>query len=429
MPFGKKESSKSLIDPNNQAMKIHIYILFLLALAWPRLASSQSPEALFQHALANNYELQALRLDYEVALKNIGQVNQLPQPELGVGVFALPVETRLGAQRMRIGLTQRMPWFGTLAANENIALQKAQIQYEAIAARELNLLFKIRQSYFQLYQLDRSQSLIRQNLVLLNALKSLSESKLSVGQASLADVLRVQLQIQELTQEIALLQSRKRMPLAEINQILARSLDTDIALVERLDLSAFVYERDSLLATIAKQHPAIRIYQQQQDLAQKTIALNQLAGKPSMGFGIDYITVDARSDAAPLNNGRDILQFRASVSIPIYRQQYTAKQQQEQLRIEAIEGRKNERINSFMKMIEIAFAQHEIALLQTNLYQQQIQTIQSTIAVLIADYQSRASGFEELLRMHRQLLDYELKLLYATVESQLAKAQIEQYLP
>lgn len=410
-------------------MKIRIYIIISIAFSWPQLALCQSPEALFQLALADNYELQALRLDYEVALQNIAQVNQLPQPELGLGVFALPVETRLGAQRLRIGLTQRMPWFGTLGANEDIALQKAQIQYEAIAARELKLLFKIRQSYFQLYQLDRAQNIIRKNLVLLNSLKSLSESKLSVGQASLADVLGVQLQIQALTQEIKLLESKKRMPLAEINQILARPLDTDIALGESLELSVLDYERDSLMGTISSQHPAIRIYQQQQALAQKAIELNQLAGKPSLGIGMDFITVDARSDAEPLNNGRDILQFRASVSIPIYRQQYDARQQQEQLRIEAIESRKNESINSFMKMIEIAFAQHEAALLQTELYRQQIQTTQTAIDVLIADYQSRASSFDELLRMHRQLLEYELKLLYAKVESQLAKAQIEQYLP
>ena len=138
---------------------------------------AQTPDSLLQIAVANNQELQALRLSYQAALEKAPQVSQLPNPEVGVGAFILPVETRLGPQRARLSLTQMFPWFGTLQAQEDWALAEAHALFERIAGLELALKYRIDQAYFGLYELTATQKILQESIGLLQALKEVAEAK------------------------------------------------------------------------------------------------------------------------------------------------------------------------------------------------------------------------------------------------------------
>ena len=50
--------------------------------------------------------------------------------------------------------------------------------------------------------------------------------------------------------------------------------------------------------------------------------------------------MNQRQDATPAQNGRDIIQLRGTLKIPIYRKKYAAKELEEQLKIEAISDKK-----------------------------------------------------------------------------------------
>ena len=89
--------------------------------------------------MENNLEVRALQLEYEAALQRAPQVSQLPDPEVGLGIFALPVETRLGPQWVRLGATQMFPWKGKLQAREDVVLAMARADYERIKARQLSI--------------------------------------------------------------------------------------------------------------------------------------------------------------------------------------------------------------------------------------------------------------------------------------------------
>ncbi len=71
-----------------------------------------------------NLELKIFEKEYLAALEKAPQVSQLPDPEAGIGVFPLPVETRLGAQILRVGATQMFPWKGTLDSKKDLELAK-----------------------------------------------------------------------------------------------------------------------------------------------------------------------------------------------------------------------------------------------------------------------------------------------------------------
>jgi outer membrane protein TolC len=401
-----------------------IFVVLISTLLSP-LWSQPLPELLDSLA-QQNPELRALTTEYQAARQRAPQVSQLPNPEVGLGLFPRAVETRLGAQRARLSGTQMFPWFGTLDAKSRLADTRAAVVQEQVAARHLELAFELKQAYFRLYEVRQRRGIIQRKLDILAALEQVSLARVRSGQATTADVLRIQIQREELAQELAILATTALPYRATINQLLDRPAATPVPVADTLAFAEWPYTRSRLLPAVAADHPRIRQFARQQEAARQALAVNELAGQPAFSLGFDYILVDQRTDAFPPGNGRDILQLRAGVQLPLYRKQYAAKAQEEQLRIAAWEDRKAALRNQFTTTVEAAFARYERARLRHELYVRQIELTQSARDILAAEYQATGQRFDELLRLERELIDYDLKRLTATVESHLARIDIEQ---
>lgn len=391
-------------------------------------ASAQSLDSLLKVALENNLELKVLKNEYFAALEKAPQVKQLPDPIAGVGGFLLPVETRLGAQIIRLSASQTFPWFGTLNSKEDLENAKAKAIYERIGAEQLNLFYQVKTAYYRLYEMQQSQIIIHRDITILEALKNLALTKVESGKATAADVLRVQLKIEEFNQELEILETAKINPTAEINQLLYRPLATPIEINDMLSFANIPFDKDTLAANIQDNHPILRMFELQQEVSRKSILLNDLGGKPSFGAGLDYIFVNSRTDAEPAHNGRDILQIRASVKIPLYRQKYKAKDQEERFKIVALDNKKADVLSRFISTIEKTYADFKTAQLKASLYQQQIELTKAAINILEVDYSTDGSNFDELLRLEKELIDYDLKILKTIVQSHIAKSSIERFI-
>ncbi|MEZ4932956.1 MAG: hypothetical protein R2788_12665 [Saprospiraceae bacterium] len=111
--------------------KIFPPYFYCISILFPFHTNAQSIDELLQIAASENPGLKALEKEYLAALEKAPQVSQLPDPELGVGVFPLPVETRLGAQIVRVGATQMLPWPGTLDGRADLETTKAKAMYKS----------------------------------------------------------------------------------------------------------------------------------------------------------------------------------------------------------------------------------------------------------------------------------------------------------
>ena len=412
---------------NNQSIKV-ITIVLLFTIGGVASANAQSLNELLKEATTSNLELKILNNEYLTALEKAPQLSQLPDLDIGVGAFPLPVETRLGGQKARLSATQMFPWFGTLDSKADLENAKAKAIYERIAARQLDLFYQVKVAYYRLYEIEKSQSIIEQNISILEALERLALTKVESGKATAADVLRVQLKTEELKQELDILETAKTSPRVAINQLLNRSLDTPITVNDRFGFVQIPYNIDSLTSIIQMNHPTLRMFELQQDVARQAIIVNELNGKPSFGLGLDYIMVSERTDLDPTNNGRDILQVRASVKIPIFREKYAAKEREEYLKIATLDIQKDDILLKFRSAIEKAFSDYHTAELRTDLYERQIEITQAAINILQANYSSQGQNFDELLRLEKELIDYDLKKLKAVVQSLVAKSAVERYI-
>lgn len=388
---------------------------------------AQSLEDLLEMASRNNLELRAIDTEYLSMLEQAPQVSQLPDPEVSLGVFVRSPETRVGPQIARLGVSQMFPWKGTRDARKDVALARAAVRHEQIDVARRELHFMVKQAYYRLYELDHSQRIIRRSLRIYESLINYTLARVENGRGSAADVLRVQLKQQELEQELALLENRKSAALARINQALNRPLDTPVAVADSLVLPEERFTIDTVAAHIARTHPSIQMMNRQQQVAEREMSLNNLSGKPSFGVGLDYILVNQRKDVEIPQNGKNIIMPMARMNVPLNRTRYRAREKEEQLKIEALEVRKQDMQLAFQREIEIARTEMREAALRIALIGELQRTTQTTIDILESQYSATGNGFDEILRLQNELVAYDLKILGAIVRSHLAQASIERF--
>ena len=135
--------------------------------------------------------------------------------------------------------------------------------------------------------------------------------------------------------------------------------------------------------------------------------------------------VGQRTDANPMNNGRDILVPKVMLSIPIYRKSYQAKIEEEKLIQQSLEVKKETITDKMISLIINYKADYDNGLLEKSLYQNQTSTIQMTYDILLSEYSSSGKGFEELLMIQNQLIDLGLGVYQAELKINIATANIE----
>ena len=121
-----------------------------------------------------------------------------------------------------------------------------------------------------------------------------------------------------------------------------------------------------------------------------------------------------------MRNGRDIVQIRAMVMLPLYRKGYAAKTREEELRIAALENRNTSVSNQLAATVERAFISYEQARLNHLFYQKQLTLIGASSSLLETQYSTGRTNFEAVRQIELQQLDYELRLLESVVNSHLA---------
>ena len=148
------------------------------------------------------------------------QVNQLPNPQLGIGVPALRPETRLGPQMMMVSASQMFPWFGTLGAKENAANLMAEAIFQNYVDTKNEVVFNVKKVYAELFELHRMITLEEQNLTILNSYRELSLSKFRNGKGAMVDVIRIDIKRNESNTNIQILKNRIEVQNNRLNSLL-----------------------------------------------------------------------------------------------------------------------------------------------------------------------------------------------------------------
>jgi len=386
--------------------------------------SGQSVEELIIQAHEYNPGLKALRLDYEAALQKADQVNDWPDPTVNLALGVLPVETRLGAQRFKIGVSQMIPWKGSLDAKSDAAKAMAEVKSYSDEVKEIDIEYAIRNSYATLQFLEGKKGIIQEKLEVLDALEELAKSAVRSGKGKLSNVLFIERKRETLEANLALLDKKIEQPTVMINRWTGKALDTKIVVEQETDV---LWSKEEVIQFAENGHPQFRILENQKSASNAKLALINYDSKPKIGVGLDYAYIDGRNDVVIPRNGRDVLMPMGSISIPIHKGRYSAIRQEEAIKQEVLDRKTEELQDMFAAQIELAYSTIEYGDEVIRKYESLKAITSETLKLMRTEYASEGTRFEELLRLEMELIDYDQEILNARYDQQLAMAILNKY--
>jgi outer membrane protein TolC len=390
--------------------------------------NAQSLDSILKLVVEKNIALKSLQSDYESAIQKANQQDQLQHPQLGVGIPILTPETRLGAQVLMVSASQMFPWFGTLKNKKKVYLELSKTKYENITALKLDLFYNVKTAYFQLIFLNEKRESVKKFKQIYKSLENFSLAKVESGKSSTADVLRIYLKLQELNQELYIITNDIRKNEIVINTITKQNLlDSIVIKKDFVYNDQLIFNIEYFEEKITNNHPLILKIISQNEASILKQKLNNKMNLPTFGIGLDYSLVNKRIDQNPDRNGNDILIPKLTMSIPIYRKIYKAKNEEEKLIQQSLEYKKEAIIDNIKNMLFQSKLNYSNALLKKELVIKQTKTIDMVYEVLLSEYSANGKGFDELLLVQNQILNFELSSSKYELEMRIAKAEIEKF--
>ena len=402
--------------------KTYLFLSLMLMLT-TSIFSQENLNNYLEIAANNNPALKVKFNDYMAAMEKVPQVGALPDPNVAFGYFIQPVETRVGPQRFKLNLAQSFPWFGLLSAQEDVATEMANAKYEEFENTKSNIFFEVKTAYYNYYFIEKAIEITKKNIEILEVFKRLSLVKIEAGNASIVDELRVELELNDLENQLALFLDTKDALQIKFNNLLDRDDSSEIIVPEVLWQEDIPLGQLNMLDEIYASNHQIKSIEHKLNafVNQEIVAKKQ--GLPKFNIGLGYTIVEENTGSSALNNGKDAFLFPSvGVTIPLYRKKYKALIKEAQFRQEAEISRKEDKKNALSSVYENTYKDFKDGDRRIALNLRQSGIAKKVLDILIISYSTNSKDFEEVLRIERQLLKYELEHQKALTDKNAAVA-------
>ncbi|MDR0768452.1 MAG: TolC family protein [Dysgonamonadaceae bacterium] len=367
--------------------------------------------------------LKAAFLAYQAALQKIPQSGALQDPELDVGFFLKPMEIIDGKQVAEIKLMQMFPWFGTRKAARTEAQHMAQMAFEQFREERDMLLLKVYTQWFILCRLRQQLVNNTENMQLLQQLEELA-LKQYVAPLEQGSTVSPMFTLLQLRQELAAadanienLQSELTAEKAMFNALLNRPPDTNIEIPDTLEQIPFSMDIPKSIALITEQNPMLNMLDAEDAAYRAKAVMDRKMSYPMLGVGLQYMLVNqTMGDGMAGMNGKDMMMPMVSVTIPVYRRKYKARQRETAL----LQQANREKYTAVRNMLEAELYQvkHRLdaAARQIDLYRKQTELTHTAYNLALQALTSGAGDLSSVVQIQRQLLDYKMKTAEAIAD-------------
>ena len=401
----------------------HILLLSVLMVFASNAEAQKQLKNYLEVAGKNNPGLKAKFSDYMAAMEKVPQVGTLPDPAFAFGYFIQPVETRVGPQNWKFNLTQSFPWFGLLSAKKDVAIEMAKAKFEVFENEKANLFFEVKTAYYNYYFIEKAIEITLGNIEILEVFKRLSLVKIEAGKASIVDELRVELELNDLQNQLALLTDTKQVLQIKFNNLLNTEITSDISIPETLWQNELSLDKQAILDSIYSTNHQLKTIDHKLNAFVNQEVVAKKEGLPKFSLGLGYTIVSENSSSSFSDNGKDAFVFPSvGIKIPLYRNKYKALIKEAKFLQEAELLNKEDKKNSLSTVYENTFKNYSDSDRRIVLNEKQIEIAKKVLDVLITSYSTDSKDFEEVLRIERQLLKYQLEYQKALTDKNAATA-------
>ena len=237
--------------------------------ALPDLTTNSSLGDFLTYALLNQPQVEAAYYDWEASVENITVTRSLPDPQL---TFQMDIKNIVTS--VMPGLIAAIPWPGKLRVQAKAASADSQARYFAFESAVLQTAYDVKQSYYRLWFLDEKIRVDREMLRLLSELERIARAQNEVGQVTLQDVYRAQIEEDRLKTEIANLEDSRHPLQAQFKAALGLTRDQPVpSLPGRFEATTLDLSPEQILDTAFARNPQLKAMEAEVRQAQASLDL------------------------------------------------------------------------------------------------------------------------------------------------------------
>lgn len=367
-----------------------------------------SLRALIEEALAQNPEIIAMRRNFDMMRARVPQAKALPEPMLSYGytgnaVPLPPFDIQKGdpASARVVSVTQEIPYPGKLAIKGRMANVAAESEWWNYEQVQWNVVAEVKDTYYDLYYLHKAIEVVTKNKDLLEKFTRIAEASYAVGKGIQQDVLKAQVEVSKLIDQLTVLEQRKQTAEARLNSLLFRAPETPVGKptdIKPQDFSMGLLELNQLALS---NYPSLRSQQRRIDREQYGVELAKKDFYPDFTVGVTYFNRPGMPEMYGVNVG---------MKLPIYWGQKQRPAVAEATASAAVEKQRLDNLTTVLffrikdRLLAATTAQRLVKLYGTTIIPQSSLSLESAIA----GYEVGKVDFLTLLDNLVTLLNYEL---------------------
>jgi len=383
-------------------------------------------------ALASNPELKSSQAKWQMFVNKAKQASALEDP-----MFMFKLQNLVAREPFSfggsdpqtakvIGISQQLPFWGKRAIKQEIANHEAESYKWSIEERRLELARMVKETYYQIWAVDKFLRIIDKNLNILSDFITIAESKYSVGQGVQQDIYKAGLEKSKMVDmQITLQQQRKSLE-ANLNYLLYRPGTTPIGPIADFTLPPLPQSADQLKETAYEKRPQIKSLS---SLINKGQAGHRLAQKefyPDFNLSFEYMFREKVDTDMIKDPGYNMFTLGVTFNLPFQQERRRAmlaeSTSETSMATEELNALKNTisyNINDTLTQLERR--RRLIELYKGGIIPQAEQSLESAVI----SYRVSKVDFLTLLDGRMNLFTYERELYESQAEYMMKLAQLE----
>ena len=247
--------------------------------------------------------------------ERIAPARRPPDPQLQFGLMnrSLPgfgLSTPLGMNQVQ--LMQVVPFPGKLRMAGQVASARADAERVRATDVSWDMHARAAMAFYELYQMDRSLQVAEATVRILQDLATTARTMYAVGEGRQADVLRAQVEIARMSEDITRMRTERVAAAARLNALLAADPSAPVGSPVRPAFPDTLPTLDSLLAEAERNRPMVQAAEAEVRAAEAGVRLARREIWPDLQVGLQY-------GQRPMDGGTDrMLSLMLGVNLPIF---------------------------------------------------------------------------------------------------------------
>ena len=317
-------------------------------------AQTETLQDVINKAIDVSPKIKMLQLKKEAASNRIEQNSNLPDPMLTLGFANLPVNSFSFTQEPMtgkvVGLSQAFPFPGKLSEQAEVNKKDVDIVEQEILDTKNEIRKNVIKSYDELLYIRKAIAFADSSRNLLKNISEVVRTKYSVSTASQQNLLKVELEITNITEKIEDLKSKENSQLAMLNALLLRNENSPISTngFPEIDYKSFTVE--ALIDSAKQYRPFLAGISEAGQKEELKKSLAEYDYYPNFNFALQYSFRDKIAKTnTPLD---DFFTIMLGVSLPL---NYGGKVSSKVQETESMQNLYDEQYNMSLQVLRSSF--------------------------------------------------------------------------